>query len=236
MKKVWILILTALLICAFSACSKKVKDAETPAAEDSVKTDDSAKDAAKAEESVKADEAKADDSVKAEDAAKMNGASEVADVNADEDISAEVKPKGLVMQIKGLPSDIELLDASGTVNGPYVYRYIYKDMVIFFVERLDKVESGIENVKKNILELESEREVLNLKAEPSKEIADVSYPVFKLTFRTGRNEDMRECLDYYIQADKFDYRLHFTTPADYVDEYVDFINKTVSGIELKQEG
>lgn len=153
----------------------------------------------------------------------------------DEELTKTTSPKGLTLTISTLPNEkLEQVGVTGTVHGPYSNRMMYDSMVFIQVERLNKAKEGNAGIEAAIREIHADLQLRELTIEKTDIAQNISAPVYKITYITGQNEDTKTNLDYYIVGDKFDFRLHTSCGADFVDDYKEMIDKLGTGMLLQE--
>ena len=57
------------------------------------------------------------------------------------------------------------------------------------------------------------------------------YPVYKITWEKGSNEDSRQAVGVVIKTDLYTYYFGYSCPLDYFEDNADFYNEELDGIE-----
>lgn len=129
--------------------------------------------------------------------------------------------KTLSLEFDTTGLDVIIPDAEYSLDG----------LVYYKVERLTSAEYGEDTVRAKVADLENINadgiEISSL-SEPPENIS--SYPVWKLSYTTGSNEDTSLCVDIYIQTDGADYRFHAVVDADYEADYAADLAKRVNSL------
>lgn len=238
------LLLAILIPLTGSACSKKsddVADSKLALAQAEAEKAKAEAEIAKAEaekakadaEKVKAEAGKAEAEAEAEtakaEAAKAEA--EIAKAEAEQnddtehvdrytapenlpDLDGTVNPRGLVLVMGVRPErGIKMIRAAGTENGTYLIEEIYDGTIAFSNERRKGVTHSQDAIENEARSFAPDARDMTI-AEDKKMSKQLSYPSWKLTYITGNNEDTRKNVDYYIQTDEFDFRIHTSIAID----------------------
>ncbi len=66
-----------------------------------------------------------------------------------------------------------------------------------------------------------------------KELASkLSYPVYKISYESGANEDTKQAVGVVVLTDRYTFYFGYRCPIDYFDENAEFYNEELQSIEL----
>lgn len=123
-------------------------------------------------------------------------------------------------------ADAVLLGSEETGDGIRVDTYLYEDTVRVAVERVRPVDGDgdmpeeivartavWEGLGPSEIEIEEDEAAGN----------ELTYPAYRLFYKTGSGESAMWNVDLYVQTDPWDFRVHTATPIAQEEEYIETI-------------
>ena len=146
------------------------------------------------------------------------------------------KITGLVLAVPALPEDkLETIGSATNSDDTYRIEAIYDGIVHIYDERVLKTDSDAASIAAKITSLNAV-ESTGIKVKKDSALSKkFTYPVWRVTYTTGANEDTRTNLDIYIQTDGMDYRFHTDTPSEGYNEYEAQIETWIQSLSLQEQ-
>ncbi|MGE4353666.1 MAG: hypothetical protein AB7D36_06245 [Oscillospiraceae bacterium] len=146
--------------------------------------------------------------------------------------NAEGAGNMLMLKAPGIPSDAERISETDGDDGTCRTEWLYDGAVTIALARVPCAESDEESIAVQIGTLTG-MDTADFTAAVDENLSqEFSYPVWRITYTTGENEDTHRNVDVYIQTDDMDYWFHTATPADFYTDYEPAIGVWISSLVL----
>lgn len=134
------------------------------------------------------------------------------------------------LEIPALPDGVELIEEVKGENGISHTRWLYDSMVLIESTSVECTEANVEDIATQIEKLNGNDTSDFYAAIDDTMSQKFTYPVWRISYYTGSNEDTRTNVDIYIQTDSMDYWFHTSTPSDFYEDYEESIETWIASL------
>lgn len=125
----------------------------------------------------------------------------------------------LTLEVPGLSDGAELINETNEDDGTSRTEWLYDSSVTIVSARVQCIEADAQSLETQIMDLGG-MDTSKFDASIDDNLSQkFSYPVWRIRYTTGSNEDTRTNEDIYIQTDRMDYWFHTSTPSDFYEDY-----------------
>lgn len=134
-----------------------------------------------------------------------------------------------------MEAEAVLVSVDETEEGKREDQYLYESAIHITCERMRPRGNGIEAAVDYTMQEEGIAADDIDAQEDENATQRLTYPVYRLAYTTGSNEDTSWNMDMYIQTDGWDLRVHVRIPIDMEEDYAEQVVRWFSSAELFED-
>ncbi len=147
---------------------------------------------------------------------------------------SEFEVEGLRLIWGDTPDGAELIDSLLMSDGTYRKSYMSDDGIVFTQERLAASYAAEQQEVLDLL-MQCNPDAYDVSVERNDEISErLTYPSWSVEFKTGHNEDTRQCGGAYVTTDSWDFLVTYIIPIDWMEDYEGQPEQWLAGLILAE--